>query len=271
MFVEVVEGLGAAADLYNNRKSLALMLRRFRRQIFGGKARIAVFGAGGTGKTTLGSFLAGELDTDNPQPYEETISKEDFSLGGSIPGIVLVPPGQTRRRAGTWNELYRLLAAGKTVGVVNVVCWGYHSTQLEQPRLRIYRSGMPIEEFRDAYLAAMRAEELEALDSIIPHLSVAPGKLWMITLVTKQDLWWPQRNEVQDHYLRGEYAKRLEPVIRGKGETNFSHHLFSAALLKQNLVTGDGVCIAETAAGYDDPLRAANLNSFARGLNGLIG
>jgi GTPase SAR1 family protein len=121
MFIEVVEAGGTALSLFENRKSILRILRRFQRRIFRGVWRVAVFGDGGTGKTTLGRYLAGEFDTDKEiSAYRETIDNANYSLPGDIPCVILVPPGQERRRPQTWLDLYRLLAEGKAGGIINV-------------------------------------------------------------------------------------------------------------------------------------------------------
>jgi energy-coupling factor transporter ATP-binding protein EcfA2 len=267
MFAEIVEVAAAAAGMYEQRKNIGTMFSRFRRLIVNGTTRVVVFGAGGTGKTTLGRYLSGVLDTDSAvDPYEETMSRVDFSFGGKIPGIVLVPPGQSRRRANTWDELFQILSQGKAVGVINVVCNGFHSTELELSRLRVFQKDLPFEAIRERYVEQMLSEELDALSETIPHLKAAKGDLWMITLVTKQDLWWTDRYKVRDYYQNGEYGKLVDDVMRHRGEAHFKHDFFSAALVSQNLTTRDGQELASTVAGYDDPLRLTNLGRFAKAL-----
>lgn len=271
MFVEIVGTLSAAADLYKERKTILVMLERLRSRIIHGTTRLVVFGAGGTGKTTLGRYLSGSLDTDSAvDPYKETAARVDFSIGGKVSGIVLVPPGQARRRANTWDELFQLLAGGKASGIINVVSWGYHATELELNRLRVYRPELTLDEIREAYRQQMLEEEVRALREIVPHVQAAKGDLWMITLVTKQDLWWSDRAEVLDYYRDGEYGELIRAISAHRGSAHFRHDFFSAALVAQNLATGDGHVLASTAAGYDDPLRLTNLGRFARALEELV-
>jgi hypothetical protein len=61
---------------------------------------------------------------------------------------------------------------------------------------------MTLEEFLREYAAVCRNRELDVLRRIEPHLSIADQrKTIVITLVTKQDLWWNNRLEVNKHYV----------------------------------------------------------------------
>jgi hypothetical protein len=271
MFTEIL-GVGSAAfSLFENRQSILQSVRRFRRRILRGTWRVPVFGDGGTGKTTLGKFLAGELDTDVAiAGYRETVGQEELSLPGEFPCLLLVPPGQRRRRPETWPALYRLLSGGKAKGVINVVSWGYHSTDFEYDRHIAYKVGISDSEYLDAYLASNRQGEITALNELAPHLEATEGKIWMITLVTKQDLWWNERHNVETHYKNGEYGACIQRIINVKGTENFVHNYYSVSLIPENLATKDGKILAHTAAGYDQPLRIANLTRFVQGLSELL-
>lgn len=110
------------------------------------------------------------------------------------------------------------------------------------------------------YLPEMRRLELDSLREIVPHLKAALGRLWMITLVTKQYLWWANREAVRRHYAEGEYSALIEEIARARGDDNFRHDYLSASLVLSNLRTDPGEVLASTVAGYDQGLRLANLN-----------
>ncbi len=105
-----------------------------------------------------------------------------------------------------------------------------------------------------------------------PRLLDAPGKLWMITLVAKQDLWWNERVKVQQHYAGGEYNKLVEQIKHERGTQHFVHEYLSASLVINNLTTSKGELLAPTTGGYDQNIQYAHLqqllehvNNFARG------
>lgn len=271
MFTEVVGGIITALEVYEKRATIKEIFLRTAATILGGKRRVAVFGCGGTGKTTLGNFISGKLDTDKALgAYEETLFIEKFTAKGETPALIAVVPGQEARRPTSWDQLYAELAAGKSFRVINVVAWGYHASGLERARHRVHQAGQTEEEFRAAYFADNRAEELKALRELEPHLKATPGKVRIITLVTKQDLWWKNRQDVEDHYKNGEYSKILNEIERHKGKVNFSHEYASCALVEQNLRMTDGFELALTTQGYDDALRVSNLERAASTINQVI-
>lgn len=223
-----------------------------------------MFGAGGTGKSTLGTFIEGGLDTDTDVgEYKETLRTVAHKASGTEPATLHVVPGQKSKQQTYWSEQYREIAKGDVTRVINVGCWGYHATGLERDRIEGFDPQQTAEEFSELYLERSRMLELEALANVIPHLVTAPGPIRLMTLVSKQDLWWHRRKEVQAFYQGGEYSELLKPIIDAKGADRFEHTITSAALVQQNLRTADGFELAQTVAGYDDPLRLANLASFS--------
>lgn len=187
-----------------------------------------------------------------------------------MPALFLVPPGQRVRRPESWPALYRLISGGRAGGVINVVSWGYHSSGIEHTRHELYDPALTPEANLKAVLDHNRQEEISALRNLVPHLQAARGKIWMITLVTKQDLWSGQRHDVERHYKEGEYQDLLDEILGEKGTEGFRHTYFSVSLVPQNLITTDGTILAITTAGYDQPLRIQNLSDFLAGLSELL-
>jgi energy-coupling factor transporter ATP-binding protein EcfA2 len=269
MFVEAAEGLAAAASVYGERHVILAAFRKIGIYLIRGNTNVAVFGPGGTGKSTLGLFMNGNLESDSPaKSYQETISNAEFRLDGDIPGKVIVPPGQDRRRPGNWDELFSQITSGDITRVIHIVSWGHHSTMLERSRLDSFGTTSPA--FETAYLEDGRNREIESLRQIVPHLKSAPGRLHMLTVVLKQDLWWNDRLTVRDYYESGSYADLLQEIRDYKGTSHFHHDTVSAALVQQNLKTADGFNIASTTAGYDDLLRTGNLGGLVAAIRDLI-
>jgi hypothetical protein len=52
-----------------------------------------------------------------------------------------------------------------------------------------------------------------------------------LTVVTKQDLWWPDRTEVERHYRASEYAEVVAEVARRKGDRSFRDELVFGSLV----------------------------------------
>ena len=202
-----------------------------------GELKIAIFGAGGTGKSTLGKVLSGKLDLNSLlQPYQESISIEQYKLDSNVVGSVIVAPGQIRRED-TWDDLFRTMAGGKFKLIIHAVSYGYHSFgELGYTQHRLYQNGMNSDQFVDVYSRECRNRELDVLRRIEPHLSIADQKKTvLITLVTKQDLWWNNRLQVQDYYKNGNYENLIQDISNKKGSINFVHEYQSASLVMENL------------------------------------
>ena len=271
MFVETIETVGtvvSVAELFD--KSIPTFKRLFKR-IKDGKLAIAIFGAGGTGKSTLGKYLSGTLENNQlSSGYQESISIEKYNLESNVVGSVIVVPGQDGRQ-GSWDDLLRTISQGKISLIINVVSWGYHSfgafsyEELISLDPTLYQSGMTVSEFLEIYTEERRQRELQVLTKIVPHLSVADSKkrkILFITLVTKQDLWWNDRLKIQDYYQKGEYENKIQAIRNKLGSSNFIHEYCSASLVLENFVSGTNELLLPTTQGYDERFKFANLKFF---------
>jgi hypothetical protein len=206
MFVETVNALSTGISVIDVSKKLFPTFERVFKRLKNGELKIAIFGAGGTGKMTLGQLLAGSYELSDLPTYRESIRMEQYKLDSNTVGSIVVAPGQERRED-TWDDLLRSLASGKVKLIIHVVAWGHHSFgELSYTQHRLYQPGMSADEFVAVYTAERRDRELAVLRKLEPHLAIAnQKKTVMITIVSKQDLWWNQRNQVKDHYSNGEY------------------------------------------------------------------
>lgn len=167
--------------------------------------RILVLGCTGTGKSqfveSLTESLPAAIDrlnrTEFAQKHSIKIAKTPFEF--------IDTPGQRvhreRRLAAVREAVTKPVA-----GIINVVAYGFHegSTGKDQA----IGGGRPHPEF----LAARREDEIAALREWIPIVGSRDTAGWLITVVTKADLWWPDRDSVLAHYAAGEYATALEPA-----------------------------------------------------------
>ncbi len=255
--------------LFEHNKRVTTLLKKLRYLLRHGILHVEIFGPGGVGKTTLGLILAeGTHPKRSTNKYQESIDVEGYWLQGDTVVAIHVPPGQERRRSSTWQDFYKRLAQGKSSGVINVVSWGYHSFQeFSYQETKYYRKGMSETEFLANYAEQGREEELTIIKDLVPRLCDAKEKLWMITLVTKQDLWWNERASVRQHYEQGEYHSYINKILEAKGSQNFSHEYLSASLVLNNLTSGTGQLLAPTTAGYDQNIQAANVEQFLKAIN----
>jgi hypothetical protein len=259
MFVETVKG---GLLLYDQRAKLASLWKRLQRWITRGSSAIVIVGAGGTGKSTLGQLLArGPTGLAQPQRYRESMTVETLRLSGNVPATLLVAPGQERRRTRTLPGLLRDIASRRSLGIIHVVSHGYHSLgeEVSFRELPEYQKGMTASKFLDRYAESCRQRELDILREIEPHLLAVKQPFWMLTLVTKQDLWWDERATVRRGYESGFYGPLIEGIQSQRGIERFTHEYVSASLVVQNLCSGNNELLAKTTAGYDDAIQLANL------------
>lgn len=179
------------------------------------KHRVLVLGATGAGKTaflkSLKTVVPEAIDvmnrTEFVEKFEITLSKRPF--------IFKDTPGQIHHAARRREAIKETLKLrGGIAGVINLVSSGYHESRAV-PKPRISAEGQVEEEF----LEAQRQVELALLSEWTPLLGGTDSANWLITVVTKADLWWPQRVEVMKYYETGPYfqalgeAQALKPVV----------------------------------------------------------
>ncbi len=278
MFVETIEAISTGASVFEISEKLSPTVKKIFNLLKNGELKIAIFGAGGTGKTTLGKLLSGEFTlNDLFQNYQESVATEKYKLDGNIVGSVIVAPGQYRRED-TWNDLLRSLSGGEIKLIIHVVSWGYHSlgesSYLQKSSYvqhALYQSGMTPEQFVEVYANDCRKRELDVLSKITPHLSIADQtKTIMITLITKQDLWWRDRLNVKEYYTEGNYEKLIQDIRNKLGSANFVHEYHSTSLVIENLISGNNEFLVLTAQGYDERLKFANFRSFLNNIEALF-
>lgn len=266
MFVETLEAISTAVSVAELSDKTFPTFKRLFKRIKEGELAIAIFGAGGTGKSTLGKYLSGKLENSQlSSGYQESISIEKYNLESNVIGSVIVVPGQERRQD-SWDDLLKTISQGKVSLIINVVSWGYHSFgAFSYQQSPLYQSGMTVLEFLEVYTEEYRQEELQVLTKIAPHLSVADSKkrkILFITLVTKQDLWWNDRLKIQDYYQKGEYENQIQAISNKLGSSNFIHEYCSASLVIENFISGTNELLLPTTQGYDERLKFSNLRNF---------
>jgi hypothetical protein len=188
--------------------------------------RVLIIGAGGCGKSTLGYLLSGGPATmlDLPGSYSESLGMESYALQDDNAVELVVPPGQEHRRDFSWMDLQTDLAAGLFRGLVLVSSFGYHSLgDLSLRQHRLYHGKK--REFLTEYLADRRNEEIRILKRLLPFLRANPKRLWVLSLITKQDLWWRQRVDVEQHYRSGPYAHAFDEMVNASDGQRFRHEL----------------------------------------------
>lgn len=273
MFTESIEIASTAISSIELWDRLAPTFAKFFRLIKGGKLRIVVFGAGGTGKSTLGKLLSGDSDPLSLlSTYQESIGVEALPLSANRFGQVIIAPGQERRQDNAWPDLLREVSTGTCQMIIHVVAYGYHSfEEFKYSEHRLFREGMTSDEFIAGYAHVQRERELSVLKELVPHLSIRNSQNTIfITLVTKQDLWWNSRLSVKNFYTTGSYEDQIQILRNRIGAANLRHECLSVSLVMENFLSGSGELLAPVAQGYDERLKLVNLRYFLSTIEALL-
>ena len=232
--------------------------------------RLLIIGAGGVGKTTAAKYLAGEFDAlcEWPGEYQESIGVETFSLRDDSSVELVVPPGQRHRRDSTWSEIQTAVGAGEYHGIILVNSYGFHSLgQIGYKHHRLYKGD--VFDFMEAFVQENQKEELAVVKRLASHLQSSTRKYWLVSLVTKQDLWWDRNAEVEEYYRNGAYSRQFRGIIEQIGKQFFRHEIVLCSQPIGNFKTGMGEVLAKTVAGYDHQMQMDSLRRFWATLDAL--
>jgi energy-coupling factor transporter ATP-binding protein EcfA2 len=182
------------------------------------KPRVLLLGATGTGKS---NFLE-SLSVERPEPIaraNRTVFPEAhlLTVEGTRPYRFVDTPGDTSpamkdARIDAIRE--SLGARGGISGIINVVSYGYHEYQVTKDKVFLANGVVD-----PAFLTKHREIEIQQLDEWTSLLGSPITTSWLITVVTKADLWWDQRSVVNQHYSTGAYyaalreAQSLRPKV----------------------------------------------------------
>jgi len=254
---------------WDNRKVAAEWLSAFRR--WWKKSRLLVIGPGGTGKTTFASMLSGDFNwlLDSPWSYNEDIAVSKHKLRNDPTTQLVVLPGQTHRQPSSWGGIGEQLALGTYRGVVVVSAFGYHTiSRISYKEHRLYHRSKGIEQFRNDYLATCRADEVECLRKLSPYLQACRKKIWLFSLVAKQDLWINDP-DVERWHTEGDYGQVIAELNKAKASEMFRHERLGASHLISNFVTQSGEVLKKNAEGYDHRCQIESLRRVIEVIDGL--
>ena len=207
---------------------------------------ILILGLAGSGKTTLARLLSGEVEIyiDPPETYLSSLGIEEYTLLGEPDVEIVVPPGQENSRAATWDDLLKDATVGRFRGLILVTAYGHESIARQS-----YKDHPLYESRKDSFVQALlerqRQDEIALLDRLVPILQQVPKKFWCLSVITKQDLWWPDHAEVEKFLHDGVYREWLERL------GPLRHEACSLSLVIQNWETREHETLKPNAAGYD--------------------
>jgi GTPase SAR1 family protein len=168
---------------------------------------ILLVGASGTGKSSFRDHIFGET-TEISRFERTTVVMPRLGKLGKKHLKVIDTPGQDYARAQRERRKAILQAQqSKRLGIINVVAYGYHEGVTD-----VANAVDPQGKAKPNFLEDKRQDELQQLPEWTEILCGEGGAAkWIITLVTKSDLWWTPQTEqtVMQYYTSGEYFRRL--------------------------------------------------------------
>lgn len=170
------------------------------------RSRVIVLGSTGVGKTNLLEALTKPL----PKVID-SINRSEFARKHKVsitaePFEFIDTPGQEFHDSRRMAAIRQAMARGP-VGVLNVVSYGYHEYAVA--RSDVFDGNGKIQ---SGFLDRHRRIEIETLNQWTALLGDTETAKWLITVASKADLWWDERDAVMAHYTKGDYFKALGPA-----------------------------------------------------------
>ncbi len=235
---------------------------------------ILIIGAGGTGKSTLGRLLACESDLFGSPAgkYRESIYLERISLEDDPKVEIVIAPGQKLRRSVSWDEIGRDIREDLYRGIVLVGSHGYHSFNQNWQDHICYQENDTSKQFLDRLIKSGKDDELEVIRQLCSLLKQRRSikKLWLITAVTKQDLWWDKSEDFKQFYEQGEYHEELTKLLAAVDKHRIQHEYAYMSLVIQSFKANNAV-LRKNLAGYDQPQQLQSIRGLQKTIGELIG
>jgi energy-coupling factor transporter ATP-binding protein EcfA2 len=166
--------------------------------LFRQKNRVMLLGSTGAGKSQFLDSVADVLPPPRPASARtEFVNIRRFDLNGVLIDFIDTP-GQLEHRPRRDEALKQALKLDLK-GVINFVSYGYHEYGV--PANEVIYNGR----VRSSYLQEHRQREIDLLTEWAPLM----GAEWILTVVTKADIWYDDQQEALAHYAQGEYFKQL--------------------------------------------------------------
>jgi hypothetical protein len=201
------------------------------------KHRVLLLGSTGAGKTQFLKSIPEIVSQPIPQAARTEFSSVGrFEINGALFDLIDTP-GQLEHRPRR-DEAVKGAIRRRLKGVINFVSYGYHEYGAPIGNVIINSAVKP------EYLEEHRKREIELLMEWAPLLSAE----WILTVVTKADIWWDRRDEVASHYYhQGPYHKRLMELFPNataivRPYSSISHRFY-------DIIPGAG--------GFDDSVRSS--------------
>jgi small GTP-binding protein len=193
------------SDVFQNLYSQGFFNQLFS-ELFGSNKKILVLGDSGAGKTqfinTFSEKLR-ELEVFNrTNAAVKTYAKVD---GFSVK--FFDTPGEIAKSQIRNKEIKEMVSKQNYEGIINVVSYGYAEREDDKQFTFDKNNQLNLKKLEDK-----RKAEIELLDDWMKYLDVSKVK-WVITLITKADIWWDNLDDVYNYYLYGAYRRAIDDAF----------------------------------------------------------
>jgi hypothetical protein len=239
-------------------------------RIVDGSLGVFVFGPQGAGKSTLRMTLSGERKIFDPTPpYISSPVVEKSKTAKNRFYFVQAGPGQLGLAQDQWPNMLDRISRTKRALCIYCGSYGFESPWAGSGFVVApdQNGGVDFEK----YTAERRATEREQLDLLCASLAAYRGSVALQLLITKQDLWWSRREEVQAYYDSLEIARTIDKLSNAKKRDGFAFDKCSVSLSLENLLSDvSGEVLAGISEGYDQRVQAVNYLNFKNSLRQLL-
>lgn len=173
---------------------------------------VVVIGSSGAGKTAVvraltGSspYVSGDVRTKEAEVFSLIADKAAFNI--------IDTPGHNFYKEDARNVVEKLIKSKKSdscLGIINVVSYGYHEGRSGTEKDAMDKEKKTINE---TYLKEKREDEIAILRDWLKYFRTKEHRIdWLLTLVSKADLWWnpDTADQILGHYgdLNSAYVKK---------------------------------------------------------------
>jgi hypothetical protein len=256
---------------FKHRNEIITALNALKR-VAQGKLTVAIFGIGGTGKTTAQLLLTEGIDKSNKNlAYVPTVRPNKKSAKDNMFVTIWDTPGQDDFRESAWDTALASIQKSHRAVLINVVSYGHNSAGVAPfSELRKRSLKHTKDEIIRNYFRLERKKELDAIKDLAELIKSVQCAVHLLTIVNKQDLWWPKRDAVIRHYEDGSYGEVIKAIGSSKTKKTFTRSLKAVCLCQVNLKTIDDVVLAPTSAGYDTAIREVYLTHLLKELEQVV-
>jgi len=163
--------------------------------------RILLFGSSGSGKSQFIESLNNSINT----ALRTHSTKTNKIPLANLPLKFIDTPGHDQYKFARREEIDKIIKSG-VEGIINIVSYGYHETGEVDGNTVFSEDG----KIKVKYLESNKTYEKRQLAEWLPRISPNQNVKWIINLVTKADVWWDDKENVQLYYEKGDYGKEFD-------------------------------------------------------------